>query len=82
MIHFFHSGEQPELKLENDYPNKTGHNLKSNSTTSVLYGRTNCVGNSIFVKSNIKLFVKFINGNLSRKFLKHGTFSFQSRERA
>ena len=23
----FHSDEQPELSLENDYPNKTGHNL-------------------------------------------------------
>ena len=28
VIHFFHSDEQPELNLENDSPNKTGHNLK------------------------------------------------------
>ena len=33
-------------------------------------------GNSIFIKSNIKLFVQFTNGNLSRKFLWHGTFFF------
>ena len=24
---FFHSDEQPEVNLGNDYPNKTGHNL-------------------------------------------------------
>ena len=29
---FFHSDEQPELKLENDYPNNTGYNLKTNSS--------------------------------------------------
>ena len=34
---FFHSDEQPELNLENDYyPNKTGCNLKTNSSISVL----------------------------------------------
>ena len=33
---FFHSDEQPDLNLENDYPNKTGHNLKSNSSISIL----------------------------------------------
>ena len=33
---FFHSDEQPELNLENDYPNKTGPNLKTNSSISVL----------------------------------------------
>ena len=27
VIHFFYSDEQPELNLENDYPNKTGHNF-------------------------------------------------------
>ena len=37
---------------------------------------------SIFVKSNIKLFVEFTNGNLSRKLVEHGTFSFQPCERA
>ena len=36
VIHFFHSDERPELNLENDYPNKTGHNLKTNSTISIL----------------------------------------------
>ena len=40
--------------------------------------RTKRLGNSIFVKSNIKLFVEFTNGNLSRKFVDHGTFSFPS----
>ena len=34
---FFHSDEQPELKLENDYLNKTGHNLKTNSSILLLY---------------------------------------------
>ena len=33
---FFHSDEQPELNLENDYPNKTGPNLKTNSSISIL----------------------------------------------
>ena len=33
---FFHSDEQPELNLENDYPDKTGHNLKTNSSISIL----------------------------------------------
>ena len=33
---FFHSDEQPELNLENDYPNKTGHTLKTNSSISYL----------------------------------------------
>ena len=46
------------------------------------YVRTKHLGNSNFVKSNIKLFVEFTNGNLSRKFVEHGTFSFQPRERA
>ena len=30
------SNEQPELSLENDYPNKTGHNLKTNGSISIL----------------------------------------------
>ena len=33
---FFHSDEQLELDLENDYPDKTEHNLKSNTSISVL----------------------------------------------
>ena len=33
---FFHSDEQPELNLENDYTNKTGHNLKTNGSISIL----------------------------------------------
>ena len=33
---FFRSDEQPELNLENDYPNKTGYNLKTNSSISIL----------------------------------------------
>ena len=33
---FFHDDEQPELNLENDYPNKTRYNLKTNSSISVL----------------------------------------------
>ena len=33
---FFHSDEKPELNLENDYLNKTGQNLKANSSISVL----------------------------------------------
>ena len=33
---FFHSDEQPELNLKNDYPNKTGPNLKANSSISIL----------------------------------------------
>ena len=32
----FRSDEQPELSLENDYPNKTGHNSKTNSSISIL----------------------------------------------
>ena len=32
----FDAEEQPELNLENDYPNKTGHNLKTNSSISIL----------------------------------------------
>ena len=36
VIHFFHSDEQPELNLENVYPNKTGHNLKTSSSISIL----------------------------------------------
>ena len=36
VIHFFHSDEQPQLNLENDYPNKTGYNLKTNSSISIL----------------------------------------------
>ena len=32
----FHPDEQRELDLENDYPNKTGHNLKTNCLISVL----------------------------------------------
>ena len=31
----FHSDEQPEPKLENYSPNKTGHNLKTNDFDSV-----------------------------------------------
>ena len=41
-----------------------------------MYARTKCLGNSIFIKSNIKLFVEFTNGNLSRKFGVHGAFPF------
>ena len=33
---FSHSDEQPELNLKNDYPNKTGHNFKTNSSISIL----------------------------------------------
>ena len=47
-----------------------------------LRNQTKRLRNSIFVKSNIKLFVEFTNGNLSRKFFEHGTFSFQPRERS
>ena len=47
-----------------------------------LYVRTKRLGTSIFVRSNIKLFVEFTNGNLSRKFVEHGIFSFQPSERA
>ena len=32
----FHSGERPELNLENDYSNKTGRNLKTNGSISIL----------------------------------------------
>ena len=32
----FHSDEQPELNLEDDYPNKNGHNLKTNSSISII----------------------------------------------
>ena len=32
----FHFVDQPELNLENDYPNKTGHNIKTNSSISIL----------------------------------------------
>ena len=46
------------------------------------YVRIKRLGNSIFVESNTKLFVEFTNRNLSRKFVEHGTFSFQPRERA
>ena len=42
-----------------------------------VYARTECLDNSVFVKSNIKLSVEFTNGNLSRKFFEHDTFSFQ-----
>ena len=47
-----------------------------------LYVRTKRLGNSIFVESNIKLFIEFINDNLSQKFVEHATFSFQPRETA
>ena len=33
---FFHNDEQPELNLENEYPNKTGYNLKTNGSISIL----------------------------------------------
>ena len=33
---FFHSDEQPDVNLENYYLNKTGHNLKTNNSVSVL----------------------------------------------
>ena len=33
---FFHSDEQPELNLKNDYPNKTEHNLKIDTSISIL----------------------------------------------
>ena len=36
-IHFSTRMSQPELNLENDYPNKTGHNLETNSLISILY---------------------------------------------
>ena len=36
VLHFSHNDEQPELNLENDYPNKTGYNLKTNSSISIL----------------------------------------------
>ena len=36
VIHFFTHMSMPEFNLENDYPNKTGHNLKTNSSISVL----------------------------------------------
>ena len=32
----FHSEERPELNLENDYPNKTGHNSETNNSISIL----------------------------------------------
>ena len=32
----FHADEQPELNLKNDYPNKTGHNLNTNSSILIL----------------------------------------------
>ena len=32
----FRPDERPELDLENDYPNKTGHNLKTNRSISIL----------------------------------------------
>ena len=35
VIHFS-TDEQPELNLENGYPNKTGYNLNPNSSISVL----------------------------------------------
>ena len=35
----------------------------------------------MLVKSNVTLLVEFTNGNLSRKFVKHGTFFFQPREK-
>ena len=53
-----------------------------NSMNTTESTNTNIFKNSIFVKSNIKLFVEFTNGNLSRKFVDHGTVSFQPRERA
>ena len=33
---FFYSDDQPELNLENDYLNKAGSNLKTNSSISIL----------------------------------------------
>ena len=45
------------------------------------YIRIKHLGNSIFIKSNIKLFVEFTNGNLFRKFAWHVIF-FQPRQRA
>ena len=47
-----------------------------------MYVRTKRLGNSIFGESNIILFIAFTNGNLSRKFVEHGTFPFQPHERA
>ena len=32
----FRSDEQPELNLENDYPKKTGHNLKTNNSILIM----------------------------------------------
>ena len=46
-----------------------------------MYVRTKRLGNSVFVKSNVKLFIEFTNGSLFRKFVEHGKFSFQTRER-
>ena len=34
------------------------------------------MGNSIFIESNVKPFIEFTNVNLSRKFVEHGTFTF------
>ena len=45
------------------------HNLRNRK-----YITMKRLGNSIVYKSNIKLFIEFTNGNLSRKFVEHATF--------
>ena len=45
-----------------------------------IYIRIKHLGNSIFVKSNIKLFFEFTNGNLSQKFAEYGTFFNHEKE--
>ena len=71
--------------MENDYPNKTGHNLiarfqfckkyliVNNLRNQTVYIRIKRLDNGIFVKSNIELSVEFTNATLSRKFVQHGT---------
>ena len=51
--------------------------MQTSSQTEIkLYARIGRLGDNIFVKSNTKFFVEFTNGNLSRKFVEHGTFPF------
>ena len=47
------------------------HNLRNQTVL-----RTKRLGITIFVKSNVKLFIQFTNGNLSRKFVEHDKFPF------
>ena len=46
------------------------------------YKRIKRLGNSIVVRSNIKLFVEYTNGNLSREFVKRALKFFQPSEKA